>query len=122
MSLSIEVEGLRKSRNFLSRKKRKIPIKEKVGLTKAAVFLQGEVKDSIAGRRQEQVSVDTGRFLNSVAFQVGRNEAWVFSDVPYAQFLEDGTPKFKGRKHFKKSKQRNQTKIVGIVENSIKSL
>jgi len=99
----IEVKGIRETRNFLDKKKRNTEKQEAIGLAKAALFLQGEVKESIAGRRAEKTSVDTGRFLNSVDLEVGKEDAMVFSKVKHAKFLEFGTSKIAPRRHFNNS-------------------
>ena len=93
MSVKIKVRGVETTQRFLKSKEKKldrtlIPR----GLTKAAIFLQGEVKQSIAGRRAEVTSVDTGAFLRSVdSMLISNNNAIVFSKIPYAKFLEFGT-------------------------------
>ena len=67
----------------------------------SALFLQGEVKQSIAGHRAETKSVDTGRFLNSVKnVQNKLLTASIESNVLYAKHLEFGTSRMKPRRHF----------------------
>ncbi|GAG04133.1 unnamed protein product, partial [marine sediment metagenome] len=76
---------------------------------------------SIAGQRAEHISVDTGRFLNSVGFQVKKLTGQVFSNLPYAGYLEYGT-NFKNspRKHFRNSASRSKGKIKDIIQKEIK--
>ena len=116
----MSVLGLARLHLYLGKKNNNIAVLEKAGLTKAAAFMQSEVKASIAGRRAEHVSVDTGRFLNSVNFQVGNDDAVIFSNVPYADFLEFGTTSFQARPHFRNSKARNQKEAIGIINKEIK--
>lgn len=122
MSISASVVGNLKTLAFLQAKKGQVSKEKDVSLKKAALFLQGEIKESIAGRRAEKTSVDTGRFLNSVDIVIGKDEAFVFSDVEYAKFLEFGTIRFTGRKHFNNSKDRNKSKIKKIFEDQIKNI
>jgi len=122
MSISVSVSGIKNALNFLDKKESNVVSKSKEGLTKAAIFLQGEVKSSIAGQRSEHVSVDTGRFLNSVDFAVGKEDAMVFSSLDYAKFLEWGTSKFTGRRHFNNSKDRNRGKVKDIMQAEIDSI
>ena len=83
------------------------------------MFIQGEVKSSIAGQRAEPTSVDTGRFLNSVDVILGKDIGIVFTDVEYAKHLEYGTSKFHARSHFRNTKFRNQDKVKEIIKEEI---
>ena len=120
--VQVIVKGMKNVVNFLNKKKKEIEKNEQIGLTKAAIFMQGEVKESIAGRKAEHASVDTGRFLNSVDINVGKQDGGVFSNLPYAKFLEYGTSKFNGRRHFNNSKDRNKQKVVEIMQKQINSI
>lgn len=122
MSVKINVVGIKEATDFLKKKENQIEQKKDVGLSKAAIFVQGEVKASIAGQRAEHVSVDTGRFLNSVDFKVGTDDAIVYSDVEYADKLEYGTSKFPARMHFRNSKSRNQEQVVQILNQEVSSI
>jgi len=95
------------------------PMQIQKGLKNAALHLQNEVKQSIAGRKSEPTSVDTGRFLNSIDISVGKNDAVIFTNVHYAKYLEYGTSRIKARRHFNNSKDRNKDKIKNIMKNSI---
>lgn len=119
MSVFITLVGKKQAQRFLKNKEGDISSGFSKGLTKATLFMQGEVKESIAGRKDEPTSVDTGRYLNSVDIKVGKDDAMVFSDVPYSQFLEFGTSKFTGRKHFNNSKARNKGKIKDLIRKEI---
>src|SRR3990167_8544374 len=71
-----------------------------IALMDAGFFVQNEVKLSIAGQRSEPTSVDTGRFKNSIDVRrVGTYEVEIFTDIPYAKFLEYGTSKMAPRRH-----------------------
>jgi len=122
MSVSIQILGVKKTKAFLRKKKLNTNIQANIGLTKAAIFMQGEVKSSIAGRRSEPTSVDTGRFLNSIGFTAGKLDAIVFSLVNYARFLEFGTSRFVGRRHFNNSLDRNRLNIRNILNKQIKNI
>jgi len=83
--------------------------------------IEGEVKDSIAGRKAEPTSVDTGQFLNSVSTDNSRElESVVFSDVEHAKFLEHGTSKINARRHFGNTLKRESTRIQTVVELGLK--
>jgi len=90
------------------------------GLKKAGMHLQNEVKSSIAGRRAEPTSVDTGRFLNSVDMISSKTTATVYSPLEYSKYLEFGTSRITARKHFNNSKDRNKAKIISIIKDNIK--
>jgi len=121
MTVQIDIKGIPKVKKFLKTKDKNIEIQIKKGIVKSSVFLQGEVKQSIAGRRAEHISVDTGRFLNSVGFQVKGMSGQVFSKLPYARKLEFGTDfKNSPRKHFRNSADRSKGKIKNIIQKQIK--
>jgi len=92
------------------------------GLKNAALFMQGEVKSSIAGRRNEPTSVDTGRLLNSVDVNIGKDDAAIFTNLDYGPYIEYGTSRFKARRHFNNSKDRNKTQIKNIINKEIKNI
>jgi len=121
-NISIDITGIPEVKRFLKTKEKNTGIQIKKGITNAAVFVQGEVKMSIAGRRAEHISVDTGRFLNSVAFQLGILDATIFSNVPYARKLEFGFKNFVGRRHFRNSKERNKGKVRDIIANQVRRI
>ena len=79
--------------------------------------MESEIKESIAGRKAEPRSVDTGRFLNSINTDNSQKlESKVSSAVPYAQFLEKGTSKIRPRKHFQNSLSRRRPEIELAVD------
>jgi len=119
MSFKITTTGLPQTKIFLNLKSKNVQLQMQKGLTNAAIFLQGEVKSSIAGKRAEHMSVDTGRFLNSVDLNIGNNDAVIFSPLSYAGFLEFGGTRFKGRRHFNNSKDRNKDKIKEILQVAV---
>jgi len=90
------------------------------GIEKAALLLLREVKQSIAGRKSLPVTVDTGRFLNTVEYIVKGIEGAVFSDLEYAPPIEFGTKKMTKRPHFRTSKNRIQDKINAVIGKKIK--
>lgn len=122
MSVKIDVRGIKKAQRYLKGKRKKVESEASDGIKKATIYLHGEVKESIAGRRAEPTSVDTGRFLNSVDFVVSKDDGVVFSNVPYAKHLEFGTTKLKARKHFSNSKDRNQREIKQIIKNQVDNI
>ena len=123
MSVSIDIRGIPELTRFLKNKNKNTKSRVKTGMIKSAVFLQGEVKESIAGRKAEHRSVDTGRFLNSVGFQASDVEANVFSNLEYARRLEFGTDfKNSPRKHFRNSADRSKQKIREIISKEVKKI
>ncbi len=123
MTSFVKIVGVSATINFLRRKSSKISGLIPQGLKNATIFMQGEVKQSIAGRRAEPRSVDTGRFLNSVDFSImNKKQAVVFTNLEYAKVLEFGSSSRQGRRHFRNSKARNQKKIIDIMQNKFKSI
>lgn len=120
MSFKIEINGLKETSKYLNKKNKDFSNAVTKGLNNAAMYLQGEVKQSVAGRRAEPTSVDTGRFLNSINFQVGKDNAVVFTEIEYAKFLEFGTSRLTPRRHFRNSKDRSKRKITELLNIEIK--
>ena len=84
------------------------------------LILEGEIKDSIAGRKSEPTSVDTGQFLNSVT--TNNSEEFVSvvgSNVEHALYLEKGTTRITARKHFEMSELRRKGEIVKKIKEAI---
>ena len=120
-SISIKVTGLKQVNSYLKKSKGNVSAGVKSGLNQATIFLEGEVKQSIAGHKAEPRSVDTGRFLDSVSSNVTNFNGYVFSNVSYAKFLEYGTSRLTPRPHFKNSLMRNKTKINDYLQKKIKN-
>ena len=90
-------------------------------MPQVALYLEGEIKSSIAGQRVEPRSVDTGQFLNSpVGTTPDRFTAQVASNVEQGIYMEFGTTKIRPRKHFGNSLSRSSDKIVQFIENKMK--
>lgn len=117
--ISMKVIGAKENKRFLKKKSNEIKAGAQEGLTKAALHVQNEVKLSIAGRKAEKRSVDTGRFMGSVDKEVGKFDAIVFSDLEYSKFLEFGTSRFRARRHFQNTKAREKKKIIQILQKEI---
>lgn len=118
--LAIEIFGADELQEMLKTKSSEIKQKAEEAVIQGALFLNNEVKQSIAGKRAEPRSVDTGRFLNSVAVErKGILETSVYTDVEYAPELEYGTSTRRARRHFKNSAERNREKIVSFVKERI---
>mgnify|MGYP001567614466 CR=1 FL=1 len=72
-----------------------------VALQEFGPLVKEEVEASIDGLRAESRSVATGAFLESIQFQIVNNAVKIFSEVPYAKYLEYGTTRMpEGRRHF----------------------
>ena len=121
--MSIKVLGVPQLKKFIAKKSKEATAGMTKGVAKASIYVQGEVKLSIAGKKAEYQSVDTGRFLNSVDFKSSKETASVFSKLPYAQKLEYGTDfKNSPRKHFRNSASRSKHKIKDILQKEINKI
>jgi len=120
MSTGITVLNTKQVSLFLNAKKKLLQGNVKKGLSKAAIYVHGEVKESIAGKRAEPTSVDTGQLLNSVGFEAKDETAMVFSNIEHAGFIENGTSRIPARHHFRNSKDRSKKKISELIGASIK--
>lgn len=117
--LKFKIMGVALAQTFLKHANAASLVKANQAVHQAGLFLESEVKESIAGNKAEPVSVDTGRFLNSVNTDNSKTmQSSVFSDVEYAKYLEDGTTRIIARKHFEMSLARNKKKINNIVSKA----
>jgi len=98
----------------------KVNIAINKGLKDVGNLMVSEVKHSIAGRRPERTSVDTGRFLNSINFIQKPNVVIIKDGVKYGKYLEFGTSKVPARRHFNNSLSRNKNKIQKFLARTIK--
>ncbi len=121
-SFGIVVKGIPKATAFLTARSKLIMRKAEEGIKDAGFFLQGEVKQSIAGRRAEVTSVDTGRFLNSIGVEFKKLQARIFPTVFYADHLEFGTSRMAPRRHFRNSLTRNKSKIASFIQSKIRGI
>lgn len=121
MTVSVRVKGILETQRMLKNKQLQIKDNLANSMVKVGFFMQGEVKSSIAGQRDEPTSVDTGRLLNSVDFQTTKTSATIYTDVPYAKNIEYNK-NIKGgpRRHFNNSLDRNKKRVVQIIKDSIK--
>ena len=118
--VNIEVKGIGEVLRYLRSKNKFIQNKSDLNVLKAANFYQQEVQESIMGNRVEPKSVDTGRFGRSINLdKIKSAEYKVFTNVPYAVFLEHGTSKMGARRHFSNSLERNRSKIREIVGKNL---
>lgn len=128
--VSFEVKGIGEVTRLLRAAGKEIEIGADLGVIRAATFVAEEVQDSIAGRKAETKSVDTGRLINSIQVQkLKKAEAKVAPKrISYpggsntqevATILEKGTSKVLPRRHFKNTQQRNKGKIKEIIETEI---
>lgn len=118
--MKIYIVNEKEVKAFLENLKRATLEKSKEGLMQAGTFVQGEVKASIAGQREELTSVDTGRFLNSVDIaESGDMEVRIFSDIDYAKYLEYGTSKLDARQHFRNTAARVKKAVKEIIKGKL---
>ena len=123
MTITIKINGVKevidKLKTFNDTQIEKID----EAVTEATFFIEGEVKESIAGHRDEERSVDTGNFMSSVKGEkTGLLQGEVSSDVEYAGHLENGTSRIPARNHFKNSVSRNTEKIKEFIANKVKEV
>lgn len=121
-AFSIKVRGVSQLVRNLHVKRDELIRRSRNALLKSGFFLEGEIKQSIAGRRVELRSVDTGRFMQSVnTSRTGRDSVLVSSSVFYGPFLEYGTSKLPARSHFRNSVHRNRKAVLELFEKLMKS-
>jgi len=131
MSVSIIVKGIDSTIRFLNDKSGATEKEITKAMVKIGVLMESEVKKSIAGYKEgeshvvgtEHISVDTGRFLNSVLFNANKDSVIIFSDIEYAKKLEYGIGyHLSPRAHFRNSKYRNKQKIQEIIQENVSNI
>jgi len=112
----------RVNKNLIKYEKSLIPNINKA-LEQSAFFLEGEIKEAIAGRRGPLPRRhDTGHLMSSVKGKLQKSMvATVGTNVNYAVYVEYGTTKMKPGQHFRVSLDRNAKKIEKYVQNAIKT-
>lgn len=119
MVVTFKVLGATQAAKFLNSKKKEVSFNLTKDLNEAALLLTKEIKESVAGRKAEKRSVDTGQFLNSINFRVTKDNAFIFSNVPHSTFLEFGTRKIRERRHFRNSLARERKNIIDIFQKRL---
>ena len=122
MTIKIRIKGADETIKRLQQANKAIEEGAHIGLTKAGLHIQNEVKASIAGQRAEPTSVDTGRLLNSIDLIVKKEEVSVLTEVSYAKSIEYN-PSIKGgpRRQFNNTVDREKQKVKEIIQNNIKT-
>jgi len=121
--MNIQIKGIASASQFLKNTSKETFDKANKAIIKAGFFIEGEVKQSIAGRKAEPRSVDTGRFINSVKnVQNKPLTSTIATNVEYAKHLEYGTSRMRARKHFRNTAARNEKKVKNFVETEIKKI
>ena len=118
---NIKIIGLKTVNKYLN--SRPPIIKRDIGeaMSKISLFMEGEVKESIAGHKAEPTSVDTGQFLATVTSTSNQESATISSPMGYSGYLEVGTSRISARHHFMNSLTRNKTKIRNYIQKEIKT-
>ena len=119
-ALSITVLNLTKATSFVNAMKKATEKNLEKSMTKIAMFMEGEVKDSIAGKRSEIKRRDTSRYIRSVkGITPTKYSAQIYSNVEYGPYLEYGTSKMTAAHHFKNSLMRNTQKITDYIKKEL---
>lgn len=117
--MKIKIEGIKETQDFLEQKKESIEEGREKGMGKVALYMEAQVKSSIAGHEAETTSVDTGRFLNSVKGENDETTAVISTNLDYPEYLEYGTSTIKPRRHFNNSLDRNKEKIKYFLQSEV---
>lgn len=138
MVVNIMIRGVENAARFLKKERARIEKEANEGVLQAAMFLKGEVVQSIAGHRAEKGffiktkrghtnegpgivnnSVDTGHFMQNIYSKASNGVGYVYTNVKYAAHLEYGTSRMAPRYHFRNSLERNRKEIRDIIAKRI---
>ncbi len=124
MTISMRMVGVPHAISFITKKRLAIKnVGIPLGLIRGANDLKEEVEASIAGRRAEKRSVDTGDFLGNIEIATSSTDTVsVISPLDYPRYLEYGHSKLPARRHFRNSLARKRQTIVNDVRKSIKKV
>lgn len=122
-TIRIDITGTEETANRLKNMNKQKLEAASQAILDSAFFVEGEVKEAIAGRRSPLPRrVDTGNYMSSVhARQLEKLSSTVESTIKYAKFLEYGTSKLSPGQHFKVTGERNKSKIQEFVADAINS-
>jgi len=111
--VTYELLGTKDVIDYMNQVNQRITTVVQAQLVTEGVFMENEVKASIAGNRAEPKSVDTGQFINDVEMRfLDRNTVEIAArKTSYAKYLEYGTSRLPARRHFRNSEARNRKKI-----------
>lgn len=119
---AIVIQGVAATSAFLAKTSHDILVSTEKAITEAGLFIKAEVVESIAGKRAEPRSVDTGRFKNSIATtKPSPMTAKVETNVDYADILEYGSSTRQPRHHFTNTAKRSEAKVQSFVQSKINS-
>jgi len=112
----ISIEGIKKVEKELDNQIKAKLEGASLGVFQGGLILEGEIKRSISGQRDEPKSVDTGIFRSSIRVRkLDKFSVSVEDGVLYGKFLEYGTRSTPARKHFANSKNRVKGGIVNKI-------
>lgn len=119
--MGFKVTGIPKAKRDLKKIGRKKLNKANNAIHEAGFAVELEVKESIAGRRAEKPSVDTGNFMKRVETDNSTFlQSRVGTNVRYAKHLEFGTHKIAARRHFRNTLEREKPKIEKHINRAMK--
>jgi len=126
--VNITVVGLAETIRMLKEAYKLVPTYTGMTIVNAADLYKNEVQASIMGLRGEYRSVDTGAFANSLKIMPGDGGLIVYTDIPYAKWLEYGVSdnparqlKTGPRMHFTNTLFNVKPMIKDIAKMNIKS-
>lgn len=126
MGIGISVTGVAEAMQALSADKEKVARAMTQELARIGIYVEGKVKESIAGQASEVTSVDTGAFLNSVQSSVSsdtathQQQAVIFTPLDYPQYLEYGTSRLAPRSHFRNTAFREEKNVQAMMQEAVK--
>jgi len=130
--VDIHMTGMSMVMHRLRSAQKEVESSADLGVIKAGGHVQEEVKESIAGRRAEPKSVDTGLLGNSIVVnKIKKAEVKVeprgdtypgtsTTTKEVATHLEYGTSKINPRRHFRNTEARTKGEVKGIIQKEIK--
>ena len=116
--VTVEIKGIAETLRIIREKGKDILNDKEAKMAQASNFLQSEIQSSIIGARLEPMSVDTGKFANSIGVdKLDKFKFIVYTDVEYAKALEYGTIYIEPRMHFRNSLSRNKQRVIDIIKS-----
>ena len=116
----IKVFGEKEVQQMLKDKNQQAIQNAQIGINHAVLFLETQIKRSIAQGINAPRAFDTGNFMRGTTNKVEKLTGYVLNEVEYGPALEYGTSKMAPRPHFRNTAFVETDKVRKIIADKVK--